>query len=177
MAWNWGIGIITFAFGLGIGFAAAYALIPRGQRIRELEQELAAARAALEDYRGQVSRHFQKTAELFEDMTDRYRAVYRHMAQSAQTLCEEQPPALQLEIVDRGRLTTAAAAAAAEAPRPVARAPASADADADAEIDLHADIPPADAVPARPRDDEDDYLGDAPQVPNLDDEERGAART
>lgn len=175
MAWNWGISIITFAFGLGIGFAAAYALIPRGQRIRELEQELAAARAALEDYRGQVSRHFQKTAELFEDMTDRYRAVYRHMAQSAQTLCEEQPPALQLEIVDRGRLTTAAAAAAAEAPRPVARVPVSAD--ADAEIGPHADIPPADAVPARPRDDEDDYLGDAPQVPNLDDEERGAART
>lgn len=174
MAWNWGIGIITFAFGLGIGFAAAYALIPRGQRIRELEQELAAARAVLEDYRGQVSRHFQKTAELFEDMTDRYRAVYRHMAQSAQTLCEEQPPALQLEIVDRGRLTTAAAAAAAEAPRPEARAPVSADADAG--IDLHTDIPPADAVPARPRDDEDDYLGDAPQVPNLDDEERGAAR-
>lgn len=171
MAWNWGIGIITFVFGLGIGFAAAYALIPRGRRIRELEQELAAARAALEDYRGQVSRHFRKTAELFEDMTDRYRAVYRHMAQSAQTLCEEQPPALQLEIIDRGRLTTGAAATAS---RPAPDTPAG-DA-ADAEVGPHADMPPADAVPARARDNDDDYLGDAPQVPALDDGERGAAR-
>lgn len=171
MAWNWGIGIITFAFGLGIGFAAAYALIPRGRRLRELEQELADARTTLEDYRGQVSRHFQKTAELFEDMTDRYRAVYQHMAQSARTLCEEQPPALQLEIVDRGRLSTGSATGA---PRAVPHAPAS-DA-AGTEIDPRADLPPAAAVPARTRHDDDDYLGDAPQVPALDEEERGAAR-
>lgn len=167
MAWNWGISIITFAFGLGIGFAAAYALLPRGRRVRELEQELAAARAALEDYRGQVSRHFQKTAELFEDMTDRYRAVYRHMAQSAQTLCEEQPPALQLELVDRGRL---AAGAARPAPRPPASDETA------AEVGPQADAPPADAVPLRPQDDDDHYLGDAPQVPELDEEERGPAR-
>ncbi len=112
---------------------------------------------------------------LAEDMTDRYRAVYQHMAQSARTLCEEQPPALQLEIVDRGRLSAGLATGLATgAPRAAPHAPAS-DA-ADTEIDPRADLPPAAAVPTRARHDDDDYLGDAPQVPALDAEERGAAR-
>ncbi len=165
MAWNWGIGIITFAFGLGIGFAVAYVLFPRGQRLRELEEELATARTALENYRGEVNRHFQKTAELFGDMTDRYRAVYRHMAQGAQTLCEDQPPALQLEIVDHGRLTdTAAGGTSPPVPRPAE------DDLVDPESDPHADTPAVDLVlPTGPTDQDDTYLGDAPQVPTLDD--------
>lgn len=158
MAWNWGISIITFAFGLGFGFLLAYLLLPRGQRVRELEQQLQDTRKELESYRGKINQHFQKTAELFEDMTDRYRAVYQHMASSAQALCEERPPALQLEIVDRGRLAEPVATVKKTPPTPVASG-------TDTEIDLeHA--PPGSHVHGEAG--EDEYLGDAPQVPVLD---------
>lgn len=158
MAWNWGLGIIAFAFGTGIGFALAYLLLPRGQRVRELERQLQATQAELAAYRGKVNQHFQKTAELFEDMTDRYRAVYQHMAGAAQALCEERPPALQLDIVDRGGVAERSAAAR-KTPPPSLHA-------TDTEIDLeHA--PPGSHMHGDGIDDE--YLGDAPQVPVLDD--------
>lgn len=158
MAWNWGISIITFAFGLGFGFLLAYLLLPRGQRTRELEERLQATQAELDAYRAKVNQHFQKTAELFEDMTDRYRAVYQHMASSAQALCAERPPALQLEIVDRGRLAEPVPTAKKAAPPPVAS-------DTETEIDL-AHAPPGSHMHGEDSDDE--HLGDAPQVPVLD---------
>lgn len=157
MAWNWGISIITFAFGLGFGFLLAYLLLPRGQRMRELEQQLQETQAELDGYRGKVNQHFQKTAELFEDMTDRYRAVYQHMASGAQALCQERPPALQLEIVDRGRLAEPVASAR--------KAPSTVVSGTETEIDLdHA--PPGSQMHGDAG--EDEYLGDAPQVPVLD---------
>ncbi|MFP5504972.1 MAG: YhcB family protein [Gammaproteobacteria bacterium] len=151
-AWNWGISIITFAFGLGIGFLAAYLLIPRSGRIQELEKDLETAQTAHREYRDKVNQHFQKTAELFEDMTDRYRAVYRHMAGSAQVLCEQQPPALQVDPAARSARLT--------------------------ELDA-ADTTVADAAPAQPRRDretsardldDDQAYGDAPHIPELTDE-------
>lgn len=158
MDWNWGLAIITFAFGIGAGFVLAYLLLPRGQRTRELERDLQATRAELAAYRGKVNQHFQTTAALFEDMTDRYRAVYQHMAGAAQALCEERPPALQLDLVDRGRIREQATAAQ-KAGAPALDA-------TDTEIDLeHA--PPG----SRMHSDHDDeeHLGDAPQVPVLED--------
>ncbi len=162
MAWNWGISIITFAFGLGIGFLIAYLTIRHNGRIKELEEELSKAQGDLAAYRGKVSQHFEKTAELFEDMTERYRAVYKHMASSAQELCAERPPALQLDIVDRGRLSKDTKTAAAEA------MPETLDS-AETETDLDLRVSTASHAPSA-NDDSDDYLGDAPHVPELTDE-------
>lgn len=153
-AWNLGISIITFAFGLGIGFLAAYLVIPRSGRIQELERELESARAEQRDYRDKVGQHFQKTAELFEDMTERYRAVYRHMASSAQALCEQQPPALQLDPAGRAKLPGQADARAGDADKDAA-APAATKAAADRS-----------AAP----DDDEQAFGDAPHIPELTEE-------
>lgn len=164
-AWNWGISIIAFAFGLGIGFLAAYLVIPRSGRIQELEKDLEAAQAAHKDYRDKVNQHFQKTAELFEDMTDRYRAVYRHMASSAQTLCEQQPPALQVDpagrtahLADRGE-TVAAETGAADDAAPKA-------------------TPAREPAGRRSADDIDDdqAYGDAPHIPELTEEISAGAK-
>lgn len=163
MAWNWGISIITFAFGLGIGFLIAYLTIKHDGRIKELEAELKAAQDSNNEYRGKVSQHFATTAELFEDMTERYRAVYKHMANSAQALCEERPPALQLDIVDRGRLTKASEIAAANAAT-------STDDNSEPEMELNPEIPTVPNTVRRENNDSDDYLGDAPHVPELTDE-------
>ncbi|MBU2477550.1 MAG: YhcB family protein [Gammaproteobacteria bacterium] len=166
MAWNWGISIITFAFGLGFGFLIAYLTLKHSGRVKELEEELDKARSEHNQYRGKVSQHFEKTAELFEDMTERYRAVYKHMASSAQDLCEERPPALQLEIVDRGRLTKGSGVSAVK-PAPMAVA---AEDDAEPEMELDQKISTAPNTVRRANNDSDDYMGDAPHVPELTDE-------
>jgi uncharacterized membrane-anchored protein YhcB (DUF1043 family) len=157
MAWNWGISIITFAFGLGIGFLAAYLVIPRSGRIHELERDLESAQAEHRAYRDKVGQHFQKTAELFEDMTERYRAVYRHMAGSAQALCEQQPAALQLDPAGRARPPEQVAA-------PAARADAATTETGDAAAR------PRDIARAADADDEDQAFGDAPRIPELTEE-------
>ena len=164
MAWNWGIGVIAFAFGLGVGFLLAYLLLPRNGRIQALEEELRTAQSDHAAYRGKVDQHFRKTAELFEDMTGRYRAVYQHMASGAQMLCEERPPSLQLEITDRGKLSD----------NPMPRSPEEAPAtDVPAESEVEYGMPnaaaPHSATPGNTAD-SDDYLGDSPQVPELTDE-------
>lgn len=165
MAWNWGISIIIFAFGLGSGFFIAYLTIKHDGRVKQLEDQLSKAQVDHTEYRGKVSQHFEKTAELFEDMTERYRAVYQHMASSAQALCEERPPALQLDIVDRGRLSRDMHNAAAQAT-------ASAVADDEENPESADDREPAMTLKTsgRASDDNDDYLGDAPHVPELTDE-------
>ncbi len=170
MAWNWGVSVITFAFGLGFGVALAYFLLPRGSRIQELEQELETSKASLNEYRGKVSQHFQKTAELFDDMTDRYRAVYQHMATSAQALCEDQPPALQLDIVDHRRL------ASGDSTDEATKNPPSADADQDTEMDLES-RDEVKETKAGNLDSDDEYLGDAPRVPELGDVDKAAGST
>lgn len=171
MAWNWGISIITFAFGLGFGFLIAYLTTKHNGRVKELEEELNKANSEHDQYRGKVSQHFEKTAELFEDMTERYRAVYKHMASSAQDLCAERPPALQLEIVDRGRLTKSSGVSAVK-PAPVADV-AKDDDEANMELDQKKPITPN--TVRRANNDSDDYMGDAPHVPELTDEVNDSA--
>ncbi len=108
-AWLWGLGIILFAFGMGAGFLVGFLFLPRdSQRVQALENELAETREALEAYRGRVNEHFQQTAEVFEDMTERYRALYRHLATSAAELCPEPPPALSFDVSGQERLVAAA---------------------------------------------------------------------
>lgn len=158
-AWNWGISIITFAFGIGIGFLAAYLVIPRSGRIHELEKDLESSRAAHQEYRDKVNQHFQKTAELFEDMTDRYRAVYRHMADSAQVLCEQQPPALQVDPAARAaRLSDRSEPIAAEADAAPGAVPKTAPKPESAGRGVADDV------------DDDQAYGDAPHIPELTDE-------
>lgn len=164
MAWNWGISIIAFAFGLGAGFLIAYLVIPRSGRIQALERDLRAVQSSHAEYRGKVNQHFQKTAELFEEMTGRYRAVYQHMANGAQVLCEERPPALELEIIDRGRhLNSPDSGPAKPAP------PASLTGEPETEFDLQVSTAPHAAL-KRNAADSDDYLGESPHVPELTDE-------
>ncbi|MFN2309641.1 MAG: ZapG family protein [Gammaproteobacteria bacterium] len=154
LEWIWGISIIAFALGLAGGFLVAYRVIPSRSRIQALEQALAAAQAEQQTYRDQVNQHFQKTAELFEDMTGRYRAVYQHLARGAQSLCEQQPAALQLDPAAQARTSGPDAAQAAD-PAPEAETPAAAP--------VEAPEPSPDAQAA----DDEQSLGDAPHIPEL----------
>ena len=117
-------------------------------RVEELEQALEKNRRELEDYRRQVKDHFRQTAGLFEEMTDRYREVYRHLAAGAMELCDEQPPALRLEPATGEKPGLAADTGPGSEDSPVAPETASGTGETTTESG-------------------DDLLGDAPQVPEL----------
>ena len=64
-------------------------------RVRELEEELASVRAEHDGYKSEVTEHFQKTGELFHEMTLQYRTIYDHLATGAERLAPEGAPRLQ----------------------------------------------------------------------------------
>lgn len=109
----WSLLLVALVLGVVSGFLISYLWLNQDSRARNLQDELERTRAELQDYKQKVNQHFQKTAELFEDMTERYREVYRHLASSSEELCGEQPPALQHDPAGQPRLATAAAADAA----------------------------------------------------------------
>jgi|GEM_PF-2980593 uncharacterized membrane-anchored protein YhcB (DUF1043 family) len=77
--------IAVIAFLLGGG--AVYLM--RGcnrDKEKELQDELDNLRAAFEAYRQDVGRHFSRTSELVDRMTESYRAVYDHLSDGTQKL-------------------------------------------------------------------------------------------
>lgn len=148
----WSIGLISFAFGLAVGYAIHFFLNPGDSRAKTLEQELERLRGESEAYRNQVVEHFQRTSELVQDMTSSYRAVYEHLASSSRQLCNEPVSPPQLDLPERERLPGTPPASGTpsgevrEAHSPGGKV----------------------AQPARETEDEDEYLGDAPYVPDLD---------
>ncbi len=125
-------------------------------RVEELEQALEKSRKELDDYRQQVKGHFQKTAGLFEEMTDRYREVYRHLAAGAMELCDEQPPALRLEPAS-GEKPGLATETGPENPSAVPET--------------------GSGTSETATEPGDDMLGDAPQVPDLAEEDTPDQKT
>lgn len=148
VATNWITGVIIFALGIGAGFLLAWLALPHRRRVRQLEHALEDAQQEITEYRGQVNKHFKRTAELFEEMTQRYREIYRHLATGAQTLCEERPQSLQLDFPERSNLP----GSGTDKPPPEKK-------------DTDEPVTPQ----ARPGDQIDEtFLGDAPHVPELD---------
>ena len=89
-----------------------------------LERELSEARADLERYRERVSQHFEKSSDLFRDLTTQYTSLYRHLAEGARDLARPGIPAFdplpetaRLE-ANRPAEAPPVEASAAEAPTP-----------------------------------------------------------
>jgi len=154
-AYIWGIGIVVFAFGVGLGFFASWAMRPGDRRLRELEGELDRTREEMEEYRAGVNRHFERTSELFQELTDTYKNVYTHLASGARELCGEQSrPALDMpdaRLPAGDRETPSAAAPDPASPEAHPTAHGSDDGDSEAlgdsprVPDLEADAPAADS--------------------------------
>ncbi len=153
--WFWSVGIIAFAFGLVAGYVISYFTNPDHDRREELERELAEQKEETKQYRAQVSQHFQRTSELVQNMTDSYRQVYEHLATGSQQLCSDPVTTPRLDLPERERLaseTTETASAETETDTATATA----------------GEPQPDPNPMpKTGNDQDDYLGDAPYVPDL----------
>ena len=83
------IGAGTLLLVLGIGLGLLIGNIGRGKEMARTAE----AKAELDDYRRQVSEHFNTTAVHFETIGAEYRRLYEHMAAGAGSLCEFRPSA------------------------------------------------------------------------------------
>lgn len=81
-------GAVAAVFGLLAGMLLAWLISRLYGSSAVAERQTKQAEQALETYKADVTAHFEKSAELFGNLTDSYRAVYEHMAGSAQGLCD-----------------------------------------------------------------------------------------
>ena len=88
-----------------------------------LERELSEARADLERYRERVSQHFEKSSDLFRDLTTQYTSLYRHLAEGARDLARPGIPAFE-PLPEAPRLEANRPAEAPAAPPPTVPPPA-----------------------------------------------------
>lgn len=74
--------LITLAAGGIVGYLLA-ARGTRPQRSSELEKRLSDTEDKLHAYQRDVTEHFAQTAELVNNLTENYRAIHEHLANSA----------------------------------------------------------------------------------------------
>ena len=102
--------------GAGIGYVIGRLSGRHARRIAELK----GVEAAFAAYKAEVVTHFEKTAQLFSQMTQSYRAVYEHLAESAERLTEDTPPGPNLKALEESplRRDSARLGADGDAPAP-----------------------------------------------------------
>ena len=145
-SWLWAFGLLGVAAGFTVGVIIGFRYLSNKPRLAELEQQIEAAKAEQADYKQQVTTHFAKTAELFQNMTDSYRNVYQHLAEGSNQLCSDIPQAPQLDLpdsatlADLGQSTSVAEEEAPEAESVAVESPQAAEQPAE----VSAATPPAD---------------------------------
>jgi len=147
-SWLWAVGLIAFASGIVVGGIVAMLLTGNNRRAEQLQQELDRLQNELDDYRGQVSRHFMRTSELVQQMTQSYREVYEHLASGSQQLCKNTIETPRLDIPEQAGLLEPAPAPSEDQLAPADFSDAETDSLQTPELD--------------------EYLGETPQVPDID---------
>ncbi|EED36530.1 conserved hypothetical protein [Luminiphilus syltensis NOR5-1B] len=82
------VGAIALILGFLAGWSLGMRKKSRRAEILDLQHRLEAAMEAKADYEAQVTEHFTTTAQLVTQMADNYRAVYHHVANGAERLCD-----------------------------------------------------------------------------------------
>ena len=82
------IGAASLLVGLLLGWTLGSRRKSKRNVIVDLESRLEQAIESRADYEAEVTEHFTKTAELLNQMTQNYSAIYNHLATGADTLCE-----------------------------------------------------------------------------------------
>lgn len=85
MAWL-GVSVLILIFGGAFGFWLGRHTAPTTKQLREMREALAEKRSEISGYREEVNRHFQETAERVTAVTEAYRELYRHLADSSHRL-------------------------------------------------------------------------------------------
>lgn len=81
------ITLIGFIAVAGIAFFVGQNFSNSQTEKKQLEEALKEKTDELEAFHSKVNNHFEKTAELFNHVSDSYQSLYDHMAQSSNQLC------------------------------------------------------------------------------------------
>jgi uncharacterized membrane-anchored protein YhcB (DUF1043 family) len=104
--WMWILGgavmIGSLIFGVFMGRSTGEDSEGLRSRAKSLEVELGKVQQDYSAYKENVTNHFRTTADLVNQMTSSYKAVYEHLANSSQELC---PGESLIEMEDSPRLT------------------------------------------------------------------------
>lgn len=87
-----------------VGAGAGFLLGRRGRS--DANSKLEETRAEFDDYRKDVTRHFDQTARQFQSIGQQYRELYEHMARGAETFCVPGEPGSALPFSTQSRLPT-----------------------------------------------------------------------
>ncbi len=85
-------GLVTFAAGLAAGAWLSRADRGAAERVVELEAQVERLGERLQAEREAVAKHFDRTSDLFLDLTRDYTALYAHLAEGARDLCPDRTP-------------------------------------------------------------------------------------
>jgi uncharacterized protein len=91
------IAIVLAVIGAVAGFLLGTRRGPGAGRVHAMQEELAQARVEHERLRGEVTTHFERTAELVNQLTGSYRELYQHLADGSQRLTTEGQAHARLE--------------------------------------------------------------------------------
>lgn len=80
--------LLVFLLGAAAGVFYAKQQLP-DHRVKELESLLHDLQGRHERYQRDVSEHFEQTATLVNELTQRYRDVHDHLVQGATSLCDD----------------------------------------------------------------------------------------
>jgi uncharacterized membrane-anchored protein YhcB (DUF1043 family) len=143
----WTAGILVFLLGMALGCIVTWLLSGHHGRTRQLRLELEQLKERFNDYRDQVTRHFMRTSDLVQEMTQSYRAVYEHLANGAQHLCGEVENTSQLSQQPSEKIAAPGTYSYPE--------------DSDAEYDELTEL-------SNIKNDIEELLGDSPRISDLD---------
>lgn len=95
--------VLISVLGMLAGMIFTYFLLHKenGQEVA-LRQELDEVKKSFDQYRARVNGDYLKTAGLLNEMTERYREVHQHLAQSAEALCSEGLERPHLDLLSQG---------------------------------------------------------------------------
>jgi len=81
-------GLIIAVIGLVAGIFVGRQSAPNSRRIKELEQTIEENKSQHQFYKDDVAKHFSESADMFGDITEKYRSLYEHMSSGAYNLCD-----------------------------------------------------------------------------------------
>ena len=91
--------VAALLVGTAIGAILVKSLHPQEQQNREMENRLKNAEESLKDYQQEVSEHFAETSQLVNNLTQSYKEVHEHLANSALNLTN---PDISRQLIDAG---------------------------------------------------------------------------
>jgi uncharacterized membrane-anchored protein YhcB (DUF1043 family) len=81
--------LLILAVGIGIGILVQRYILSRGTHVALLEKELDSLKGEQLQMRDSLQQHFHHTADLTQNLTNSYKALYEHLAGGASQFTEK----------------------------------------------------------------------------------------